>query len=575
MTISNDVMQRAERWLSNEFDADTRASVEELINNNTTELEDAFYQNLSFGTGGLRGVMGVGTNRMNRYTVGMATQGLVNYLKKTYLNEEVRMAVGYDNRNNSTLFAQTVAEVCAANGIKVYLFDELRPTPELSFAVRHFKCHAGVMITASHNPREYNGYKAYWNDGAQVVAPHDTNIIQEVNLIDSVDKVLWSGGNENITMIGKEIDDIYLAEVKSVSVSPEAIAAHHDIKILFTPIHGTGVRLVPMSLRNYGFTNISMVKEQTVVDGNFPTVEHPNPEDPKTLSMALEQARREDAELLLATDPDADRIAVGVKDDKGEMFLINGNQTCVLLTYYILRRWQEEGKLTGNEFVVQTIVTSSLMRAVAEKFNVKCYSVLTGFKYIASIIAANEGKTKYICGGEESYGFLIGDFVRDKDAVTACAIFAEMMAWCKSQGTTIYGMLNDIYREYGFYYDGLRNVVRKGKSGAEEIRNMMTNYRTTPPTEIAGIKVVEIYDYLTQKMVNVESGEERTLDIESSNVLQYVLADGTTVSVRPSGTEPKIKFYYGVKSEFEGSYEEARDKARAKMDDIERSLGLI
>ncbi len=433
------------------------------------------------------------------------------------------------------------------------------------------------MVTASHNPREYNGYKAYWSDGAQVVAPHDTNIIEEVNKIDSVDKVLWSGGTGEIITIGEEIDTLYLNEVKSVSLSPEAIAEYNDIKIVYTPVHGTGVKLVPMSLKNYGFTNISMVEAQSVIDGNFPTVEHPNPEDPKTLAMALEQAKREDADLLLATDPDADRIAVGVKDDKGEIFLLNGNQTCVLLTYYLLRRWKELGKLNGKEFIVKTVVTTSLMSEIADKYEVKWYNVLTGFKYIASVIAENEGKNEYIGGGEESFGFLIGSFVRDKDAVTACPIFAEMMAWCKSRGTTIYGMMMDIYREYGFYYDALRNVVRKGISGAAEIKAMMAEYRTNPPKEIAGIAVTETFDYDTHIHKNIITGEENTINTERSNVLQYALADGSMVSVRPSGTEPKIKYYYGIKLPFgeNSDYNSLRNEAMGKIEAIERDLGLI
>ncbi len=577
MEIDNAIIEKAKGWLAEEFDNQTREAVADLIANNPKELEDAFYQNLSFGTGGLRGVMGVGSNRMNRYTVGMATQGLANYLKRVYQNEEIRFAIAYDNRNNSQFFAETVASVAAANGFKVYLFNELRPTPELSFAIRHFNCHSGVMVTASHNPREYNGYKAYWNDGAQVVAPHDTNIIEEVNKITSIDKVLWSGGSGEIISIGEEIDTLYLKEVKSVSLSPEAIAEHNDIKIVYTPIHGTGVRLVPMSLRNYGFTNISLVEQQAVIDGDFPTVEHPNPEDPNTLSLALKQAREEDAELLLATDPDADRIAVGVKDDKGDIFLLNGNQTCVLLTYYLLRRWKELGKLTGNEYIIKTIVTTTLMGDVADSYGVKYYNVLTGFKYIASIIRENEDKSVYIGGGEESFGYLIGSFVRDKDAVTACPIFAEMMAWCKSRGTSIYGMLMDIYKEYGFHYDALRNVVRKGISGAAEIKAMMENYRSNPPKEIAGVQVIEIADYLLKQRRCVATNSVCDIDMEASNVLQYTLSDGTLISVRPSGTEPKIKFYYGVKLPIDNtsSYSTLENEAKIKIEAIEKSLGLV
>lgn len=577
MEISNDIRNKAQSWLDGNFSQETKNAVSDMLANNPDELIDAFYKNLEFGTGGLRGVMGVGTNRMNKYTVAMATQGLANYLVKEFPAEKIKVAVGYDNRHNNILFAETVSGVFAANGFIVYLFDALRPTPELSFAIRHLKCHSGVMITASHNPKEYNGYKAYWRDGAQVVAPHDTNIIEEVNKIATVDDVRWSGGEGEIISIGREIDDIYLAAVKGESLSPEAVRMYSDMKIVYTPVHGTGVKIVPESLHNYGFNNILLVKEQCVSDGDFPTVAHPNPEDPAALRMAIELAQREGAELILATDPDADRIAVGIRDNKGEIFLVNGNQACVLFTYYILKRWSELGRLKGNEYVVKTVVTTAMMKVISDSFNVKSYNVLTGFKYIAEVIAQNEGRSTYICGGEESFGFLIGDFVRDKDAVTACSVFAEMAAWCKANGSSVYDMLMDLYLEFGLYHDGLRNVVRKGITGAEEIRSMMKNYRENPPREIAGLMVTEIFDYLTSKHTNFVSGEVFEITIEKSNVLQFVLEDGSMVSVRPSGTEPKIKYYYGIKEPLccRERYEEVRGLAQAKIDAIEKSLALV
>lgn len=577
MEISTNIMSKAKSWLDGNYSQQTKDEVQRMMKDSPEELVDAFYQNLEFGTGGLRGVMGVGTNRMNIYTVGMATQGLANYLIAQFPGQKIKVAVGYDNRHNNVLFSETVSGVFAANGFTVYLFDALRPTPELSFAIRHFNCQSGVMITASHNPKEYNGYKAYWSDGAQVVSPHDTNIIAEVNQIKTVDDVKWSGGKGEIIMIGREVDEAYLAAVKREALSPEAVRRCSDMKIVYTPIHGTGVRIVPESLRNYGFKTILTVPEQCVNDGDFPTVVHPNPEDPAALKMAIALAEREGAELILATDPDADRIAVGVRDDKGEIFLLNGNQTCVLFTYYILKRWKELGKLNGNQYVIKTIVTTAMMRVVADFFHVKCYNVLTGFKYIAEIIAAKEGEKEYVCGGEESFGFLIGDFVRDKDAVTACSIFAEMAAWCRSNGHTVYDMLMDLYLQFGLYHDGLRNVVRKGMTGAAEIRQMMADYRANPPREIAGLAVKEIYDYQTSKHILIPSGDEYDLKIEKSNVLQFILEDCSVVSVRPSGTEPKIKYYYGVRQSLshKADYAAVKALAQAKIDAIEKSLGLV
>lgn len=577
MEISTNIMSKAQSWLEGNYSQQTKEEILRMMENCPEELIDAFYQNLEFGTGGLRGVMGVGTNRMNKYTVGMATQGLANYLISQFPNDKIKVVVGYDNRHNNILFSQTVSSVFAANGFTVYLFDALRPTPELSFAIRHLNCQSGVMITASHNPKEYNGYKAYWCDGAQVVSPHDTNIIAEVNKIKTIDDVKWDSGKGEIIMVGSEVDNAYLAAVKREALSPEAVRRCADMKIVYTPIHGTGVKIVPESLRNYGFKNILTVPEQCINDGDFPTVAHPNPEDPAAMKMAIELAEREGAELILATDPDADRIAVGIRDNNGKIFLLNGNQTCILFTYYILKRWKELGKLNGNQYVIKTIVTTAMMRIIAEFFNVKCYNVLTGFKYIAEIIAAKEGEKEYVCGGEESFGFLIGDFVRDKDAVTACSIFAEMSAWCKSNGHTVYDMLMDLYLQFGLYHDGLRNVVRKGMSGAAEIKQIMSDYRANPPREIAGLKVKEIYDYLTSKHILIPSGDEYNLKIEKSNVLQYILEDSSVVSVRPSGTEPKIKYYYGVKENLSNrrDYVAVKALAQAKIEAIEKSLGLV
>ena len=491
------VMSKAQKWLEGNYDEATKAQVKYLIDNDKKELTECFYKDLEFGTGGLRGIMGVGSNRMNEYTVGMATQGLSNYLKECFKGQEVKVAVAHDSRNNSRFFAERVADIFASNGFKVYLFDELRPTPELSFAIRELGCQSGVVVTASHNPKEYNGYKAYWADGAQVTPPHDKNIIAEVEKITSIDQIELGKNPENITILGKEFDEIYLARIKGLSMAPEAVAKNHDMKIVYSPMHGAGVKLVPASLRNFGFTNIIMVKEQSVVDGNFPTVASPNPEERATMSMAIELARKEGAELVIATDPDADRIAIAVLDDKGEYVLLNGNQTMVLLLSYMLTRWGELGKLDGKQFVIKTIVTSEMVKAVADAYGVKCYDCLTGFKYIAKIIRENEGKTTYIGGGEESFGFLAGDFVRDKDAVSACALAAEAMAWAKEKGLTLHEWLKELYVKYGFYREGLVSVVRKGKEGAEEIQKMMVDMRTNPPKTILGSPVVKINDFLS------------------------------------------------------------------------------
>ena len=571
------VMSKAQKWLEGNYDEATKAQVKYLIDNDKKELTECFYKDLEFGTGGLRGIMGVGSNRMNEYTVGMATQGLSNYLKECFAGQEVKVAVAHDSRNNSRFFAERVADIFASNGFKVYLFDELRPTPELSFAIRELGCQSGVVVTASHNPKEYNGYKAYWADGAQVTPPHDKNIIAEVEKITSIDQIELGKNPENITILGKEFDDIYLARIKGLSMAPEAVAKNHDMKIVYSPMHGAGVKLVPASLRNFGFTNIIMVEEQSVVDGNFPTVASPNPEERATMSMAIELARKEGAELVIATDPDADRIAIAVLDDKGEYVLLNGNQTMVLLLSYMLTRWGELGKLDGKQFVIKTIVTSEMVKAVADAYGVKCYDCLTGFKYIAKIIRENEGKTTYIGGGEESFGFLAGDFVRDKDAVSACALAAEAMAWAKEKGLTLHEWLKELYVKYGFYREGLVSVVRKGKEGAEEIQKMMVDMRTNPPKTILGSPVVKINDFLSLEQTDVVTGTKTPIEQDKSNVLQFFTEDGTKVSVRPSGTEPKIKFYFGVCAPLccTARFDEVQAELDAKIEAIKKELNLI
>ena len=570
------VMAKAQKWLDGDYDEATKKQVKYLIDNDKKELTESFYKDLEFGTGGLRGIMGVGTNRMNEYTVGMATQGLANYLKKCFAGEEISVAVAHDSRNNSRFFAERTADIFASNGFRVYLFDALRPTPELSFAIRQLKCKSGVVITASHNPKEYNGYKAYWSDGAQVTPPHDKNIIDEVAKITSVDQIVKGLNKENIVTLGEDFDKIYLERIKQLSLSPEAVAKYHDMKIVYSPMHGAGVRLVPASLHNFGFTNIVMVKEQCVIDGNFPTVASPNPEERATMSMAIELARKEGAELVLATDPDSDRIGIAVLDDRGEYVLLNGNQTLVLILSYMLTRWSELGKLDGKQFVVKTIVTSEMAKAVADAFGVKCYDCLTGFKYIAKIIRENEGKMQYIGGGEESFGFLAGDFVRDKDAVSACSMAAEAMAWAKEKGLTLYDWLKELYVKYGFYREGLVSVVRKGKEGAEEIQRMMVEYRENPPKSILGSPVVVIKDYLSLEQTDLRTGEKSPIVQDRSNVLQFFTEDGTKVSVRPSGTEPKIKFYFGVCAPLccVDKFYEVQAQLDAKIEAIKKELGL-
>ena len=568
---------KAEQWLAPEFDEQTRKEVKELMGNaDKTGLIDAFYKDLEFGTGGLRGIMGAGSNRMNIYTVGMATQGLANYLKKNFANLPlIKVAVCHDCRNNSRLFAETVANIFSANGIKVYLFDDMRPTPECSFAIRHFGCQSGVNITASHNPREYNGYKAYWEDGAQVLAPHDKGIIDEVNQVKVAD-VKFKGNPELIEIIGEEVDKLYLDMVKTISIDPAVIERQKDLKIVYTPLHGTGMMLIPQSLKLWGFNNVHCVKEQMVRSGDFPTVVSPNPENGEALTLALRDAKEIDADIVMASDPDADRVGMACKNDKGEWVLINGNQTCLLFLYYIITNRIKTGKMKPNDFIVKTIVTTEVIKKIADKNNIEMRDCYTGFKWIANEIRKSEGKQKYIGGGEESYGFMAQDFVRDKDAVSACSLLAEICAYAKDQGKTLYELLMDIYLEYGFSKEFTINVVKPGKSGADEIKAMMENYRNNPPKEIAGSKVVISKDFQTLEQTD-GNGVVTKLDMpEPSNVLQWFCEDGTKVSVRPSGTEPKIKFYLEVKGEMKctGCYERCNKEADEKIEEIKKSLGL-
>ncbi len=571
--------EKAKSWLEGNYNEETKEAVRKMLSNSDkTELIDAFYQNLEFGTGGLRGIMGAGSNRMNIYTVGAATQGLANYLKMQFpKSEQIKVVVGHDCRNNSPYFAKTVANIFSANGIKVYLFDELRPTPEISFAIRHLGCQSGVMITASHNPKEYNGYKAYWDDGAQFVAPHDVDVIKEVNKITDIDSIRFDANNALIEIIGEEIDRVFVDKVKTLSLSPEAIKRHKDLKIVYSPIHGCGAKLVPMALHAFGFENVIKVDEQFVLSGDFPTVHSPNPEESAALDLAIRKAKAVDADIVMASDPDCDRLGIAVKDEKGQWILINGNQTCMVFTYYLIKKWEELGKLKGNEYVVKTIVTTEIIKDIADKAKVELYDCYTGFKWIAAIMRQNEDKKSYIGGGEESYGYLVEDFCRDKDAVSACAIMAEITAWAKDNGKTWLELLQDLYIEYGYGKEKGISVVRKGQSGAAEIKQMMSDYRTNPPKEIAGSKVKIIKDYQTLKVNNLTTGEEMPLDMPTtSNVLQFFTEDGTKISVRPSGTEPKIKFYIEVRGEMKhrNDFYEAEAKADAKIDAVRKDLGV-
>lgn len=570
------VTEKAQEWLGPAFDAETQAEVKKMLeNDDKTELIESFYKDLEFGTGGLRGIMGAGSNRMNIYTVGAATQGLANYLNKCFAGQPVSVVVGHDCRNNSRKFAEISADIFSANGIKVYLFDDLRPTPEVSFAIRHLGCQSGINITASHNPREYNGYKAYWDDGAQVLAPHDTAIIDEVNKVKVAD-IKFNGNKELIQIIGKDVDKAYLEKVHSISIDSEVIKRQKDLNIVYTPLHGAGRTLIPASLKVWGFENVHCVESQMVKDGNFPTVVSPNPENAEALTLAIKLAKEIDADIVMASDPDADRVGMACKDDKGEWVLINGNQTCLLFLYYIIKNRLATGKMQPGDFIVKTIVTTELIKAVADKNKVEMLDCYTGFKWIAREIRLREGKQQYIGGGEESYGFLAEDFVRDKDAVSACSLLAEICAWAKDQGKTLYDVLMDIYVEYGFSKETTVNVVKPGKSGAEEIKAMMDNFRANPPKEIGGSKVCVVKDYKTLEMTGAD-GKVSKLDMpEPSNVLQYFTEDGTKISVRPSGTEPKIKFYIEVKGQmgcpkcYAGANADAEEKVKA----VRASLGI-
>lgn len=549
------IRQKVDTWLNGNYDETVKEYLRTIERENPGELADAFYRNLEFGTGGLRGIMGVGTNRMNKYTVGMATQGYANYLKQSFPGKEVKVAIAHDCRNNSRLFAEITANVFAANGIKVFLFESLRPTPELSFTIRHFKCQGGVVCTASHNPKEYNGYKAYWDDGGQMVPPHDKNVIKEVEKIASVDEVKWDGGEQNITIIGKEIDDDYMKMVKSLSVYPEVIQKQNDLTIVYTSIHGTGITLVPEVLKQYGFTNVNIVEEQSEPDGNFPTVVYPNPEESEAMSIGLNQAKRLDADILLGTDPDSDRVGIGVKDKNGEWVLMNGNQTAVLAFNYMIEARKSKGIAQPNDMVVKTIVTTEMIDEIAKQSGVSCYNVLTGFKWIAELIKEKEGKENYVIGGEESYGLMIGDQVRDKDAISAVAILCEMAAYEKDKGRTLFEKMIGLYVQYGFYKEHLISITKKGMDGQKQIADMMETYRSNPPQTINGAAVVQLLDYEKRVGRNLQTGETWEIKLPKSNVLQFILADGSKISARPSGTEPKIKFYFSVNTKLNSAEE--------------------
>ena len=565
---------RIKEWLSGDYDEIAKEKIRELQKTDPSKLEDAFYKDLEFGTGGLRGIMGVGTNRMNKFTVGMATQGYANYLKQSF--PEVKVAIAHDVRNNSRKFAEIAADIFAANGIKVYLFESIRPTPELSFAIRNLQCQSGLVITASHNPKEYNGYKAYWKDGGQLVPPHDKNVITEVEKIKSIDEVKWKGNSENITLIGKEMDDAYLEMVKSLSINPDTCIKEHDLKIVYTPIHGTGIMLVPKALAAFGFDNVHIVEEQATPDGTFPTVVYPNPEERETMSIGLKKAKELDADILLGTDPDADRVGVGVKDNHGNWVLLNGNQTALIVFNYIIEARKLSGKAEPNDMVVKTIVTTDMIDKIAEKNNINCYNVLTGFKWIAELIREKEGIENYIVGGEESFGLMIGDKVRDKDSVSAVAMICEIAAVEKQKGKTLFEKLMELYMKYGFYYEKLISITKTGMNGSKEIAEMMQSYRDNPPKDIAGSPVKELLDYQLQVKKDLLSGASEKIELPKSNVLQFITEDGSKISARPSGTEPKIKFYFSVNmplgniSEFDGTLK----KLEQKIDAIISSMHL-
>lgn len=569
--LDQETQNRVNEWLTQEYDVQTIAKVQDLIDNKQdTELLDSFYKELEFGTGGLRGIMGVGSNRINKYTIGKATQGLANYLKKQFKDQQIKVAVSYDSRNNSQTLGHLVADVFSANDIHVYLFEELRPTPMLSFAVRHFACQSGVMLTASHNPKEYNGYKAYWNDGGQLVEPHDKNVITEVNAIKSVSDIKFNRIDENITVITEEFDEVYIQANKQLSINPEVVNDQQDLKIVFSPIHGTGITLVPKILDAWGFKNVTIVEEQSQPDGNFPTVIYPNPEEEDAMAKAKELGEKLHADVVMATDPDADRVGVAIKNAKGEYQLLNGNQIGSLLTYYVLSSKKDKGELKLNDFVVKTIVTSSLISDIAESYNIKYYDTLTGFKYIGEVITRELGRENYLVGGEESYGFLVGDLVRDKDAINSCAFIAEMVAYFKNKGKSLFEVLVDLYVKYGFYYEKLISLTKVGKAGADEIKQMMIDLRTNMPKTLGGIAVAEVRDYENRIATNLSSGETSVINLPKSNVLQFITVDGDVISARPSGTEPKIKFYCSVKETLvdENGYDEVAIKLEEKVANI-------
>jgi phosphoglucomutase len=574
--MNETIQQNIDKWLNGNFDEDVKNQIRAMQANGTDELADSFYRNLEFGTGGLRGIMGIGTNRMNRYTVGMATQGYANYILKSFPGEEASVAIAHDCRNNSRFFAETAANVFAANGIKVYLFEDMRPTPELSFAIRHFGCKGGVVCTASHNPKEYNGYKAYWDDGGQLVPPHDKAVIAEVEKINDVTDVKWSGGEANITIIGKEVDQAYIKMLKGLSVYPEVIREQKDLSIVFTPIHGTGITLVPEVLKEFGFENVHIVEEQANPDGNFPTVVYPNPEESEAMSMGIKKAAAINADILLGTDPDADRVGIGVKDNDGNWVLMNGNQTAVLAFNYIIESRKEKGLAQPNDMVVKTIVTTDMIDAIAKANGVNCYNVLTGFKWIAELVKEKEGKENYIIGGEESYGLMIGSQIRDKDAISAVAIICEMAAYERSRGRSLYQKLIDLYKIHGFYLEDLISITKKGMNGQQEIAEMMEGFRKDPPVQLAGSRVVELLDYQKQVRTDLLTGNTSKIELPVSNVLQFILEDGSKISARPSGTEPKIKFYFSVNTRLddEKDFESKKQSLHQKIQSIISDMKL-
>ena len=570
------IQDKVNTWLNGNYDQETKNDIIRLQKENPAELTESFYRNLEFGTGGLRGIMGVGTNRMNKYTVGMATQGYANYLKLSFPGKQVKVAIAHDSRNNSRFFAETAAKVFAANGIRVFLFQSLRPTPELSFTIRHLGCQGGVVCTASHNPKEYNGYKAYWDDGGQLVPPHDTNVINEVEKIASVDEVKWSGGESLITMIGKEIDEAYVSMVRGLSVYPEIIEKQHNLCIVYTPIHGTGIKLVPEVLQRFGFSNVHVVDEQANPDGNFPTVAYPNPEEKETMSLGLKKAKEIDADILLGTDPDADRVGIGIKDDQGNWVLMNGNQTAVLAFNYMIEARKAKGIAQTNDMVIKTIVTTDMIDEIARQSGIKCYNVLTGFKWIAELIKEKEKTENYVIGGEESYGLMIGSKLRDKDAVSAVAILCEMAAYEKESGKTLFEKLIELYVQYGFYKESLISLTKKGMDGQKQIADMMEGYRKNPPSSINGSPVVQLLDYELRKGKNLQTGQSWDIGLPASNVLQFILADGSKISARPSGTEPKIKFYFSVHTKLDNasSFNKMSNELDARIDGIIKDMKL-